>query len=242
MHDVLKRSRPGWTTSARRSSSPTRGDRIAFATAGGARGAGARRRRRRGPPAGGAARHARSRPRGGTGRRRQPADGAQAGAGRAERRCSCSSAGRAGRRALLTSLGLSPREAEVLQAMMRGQTTATIATSWGDAEDRLQAHREDLRKIGRQRPDRRVSAAWAALDRMRGRTPQSVQHYVRLRIARRESRGETQPLHGSLGSSSRWSSPRSSPRRLRPPARTPTPARTAVSGTPTPTGSATRMP
>jgi len=72
---------------------------------------------------------------------------------------------------LLTSLGLTPREAEVLQAMMRGQTTAAIAEGLGVSPRTVHKHTEHLfAKLGVTDRLAAVSAAWAALDS--GKPPQ----------------------------------------------------------------------
>jgi DNA-binding NarL/FixJ family response regulator len=68
-------------------------------------------------------------------------------------------------RSLLTSLGLSPREAEVLQAMMRGSSTAAIATQLKVAPRTVYKHAERIyAKLGVNDRIAAVSAAWAALD------------------------------------------------------------------------------
>jgi DNA-binding NarL/FixJ family response regulator len=68
-------------------------------------------------------------------------------------------------RELLEALGLSPREAEVLQAMMRGQTTAAIATELVVSPRTVSKHAERIYlKLGVHDRIAAVSAAWAALD------------------------------------------------------------------------------
>jgi DNA-binding NarL/FixJ family response regulator len=68
-------------------------------------------------------------------------------------------------RSLLTSLGLSPREAEVLQAMMRGNSTAAIATQLKVTPKTVYKHAERIyAKLGVNDRIAAVSAAWAALD------------------------------------------------------------------------------
>jgi DNA-binding CsgD family transcriptional regulator len=68
-------------------------------------------------------------------------------------------------RSLLTSLGLSPREAEVLQAMMRGSSTAAIATQLKVTPRTVYKHAERINaKLGVNDRIAAVSAAWAALD------------------------------------------------------------------------------
>lgn len=72
---------------------------------------------------------------------------------------------------LLNSLGLTPREAEVLQAMMRGQVTAAVATELGVSPRTVHKHTENIyAKLGVTDRLAAVSAAWAALDS--GRPPQ----------------------------------------------------------------------
>ena len=66
---------------------------------------------------------------------------------------------------LLGALGLSPREAEVLQSMMRGNSTAVIATSLGVTPKTVYKHSERIyAKLGVNDRIAAVSAAWAALD------------------------------------------------------------------------------
>ena len=66
---------------------------------------------------------------------------------------------------LLESLGLTPREAEVLQAMMRGQATAAIAGGLGVSPRTVHKHTEHLyAKLGVTDRLAAVSAAWAALE------------------------------------------------------------------------------
>jgi DNA-binding CsgD family transcriptional regulator len=68
-------------------------------------------------------------------------------------------------RELLEALGLSPREAEVLQAMMQGQATAAIATTMGVSPRTVSKHAERIyAKLGVHDRIAAVSAAWAALD------------------------------------------------------------------------------
>jgi len=72
---------------------------------------------------------------------------------------------------LLTSLGLTPREAEVLQAMMRGQTTVAVSSTLGVSPRTVHKHTENIyAKLGVTDRLAAVSAAWAALDS--GRPPQ----------------------------------------------------------------------
>ncbi|WCB95061.1 hypothetical protein DSM104299_03803 [Baekduia alba] len=72
-------------------------------------------------------------------------------------------------RELLVSLGLSAREAEVLQAMMRGRATAAIATELGVSPRTVYKHAERIySKLGVHDRIAAVSAAWAALDAGRG--------------------------------------------------------------------------
>jgi DNA-binding NarL/FixJ family response regulator len=62
-------------------------------------------------------------------------------------------------------LGLSPREAEVLQAMMRGRATAAIAGALGVSPRTVSKHAERIyAKLGVHDRVAAVSAAWAALD------------------------------------------------------------------------------
>jgi DNA-binding CsgD family transcriptional regulator len=66
---------------------------------------------------------------------------------------------------LLASLGLSPREAEVLQSMMRGNSTATIAQQLEVTPKTVYKHSERIyAKLGVNDRIAAVSAAWAALD------------------------------------------------------------------------------
>ena len=75
-------------------------------------------------------------------------------------------------RSLLTSLGLSPREAEVLQAMMRGSSTAAIATQLKVTNKTVYKHAERIyAKLGVNDRIAAVSAAWAALDSGARRQP-----------------------------------------------------------------------
>lgn len=68
-------------------------------------------------------------------------------------------------RELLEALGLSPREAEVLQAMMRGRATAAIAAELGVSPRTVSKHAERIYdKLGVHDRVAAVSAAWAALD------------------------------------------------------------------------------
>ncbi|HWK29358.1 MAG TPA: helix-turn-helix transcriptional regulator [Solirubrobacter sp.] len=68
-------------------------------------------------------------------------------------------------RSLLTSLGLSPREAEVLQAMMGGLSTAAIAQRLSVQPRTVYKHAERIyAKLGVNDRIAAVSAAWAALD------------------------------------------------------------------------------
>ncbi|WP_445149767.1 helix-turn-helix transcriptional regulator [Baekduia sp. Peel2402] len=81
--------------------------------------------------------------------------------------------GRAASRELLEALGLSPREAEVLQLMMRGQTTAAIATDLQVSPRTVSKHAERIYdKLGVHDRVAAVSAAWSALDS--GRTALSA--------------------------------------------------------------------
>jgi DNA-binding CsgD family transcriptional regulator len=65
----------------------------------------------------------------------------------------------------LEALGLSPREAEVLQAMMRGRATAAIAGALGVSPRTVSKHAERIyAKLGVHDRVAAVSAAWAALD------------------------------------------------------------------------------
>jgi DNA-binding CsgD family transcriptional regulator/GAF domain-containing protein len=73
-------------------------------------------------------------------------------------------------RELLEALGLSPREAEVLQAMMRGRGTAAIAVELGVSPRTVSKHAERIyTKLGVHDRVAAVSAAWAALDAGRAR-------------------------------------------------------------------------
>ena len=68
-------------------------------------------------------------------------------------------------RELLEALGLSPREAEVLQAMMRGRATAAIAVELGVSPRTVSKHAERIYdKLGVHDRVAAVSSAWAALD------------------------------------------------------------------------------
>ncbi|HWI72560.1 MAG TPA: helix-turn-helix transcriptional regulator [Baekduia sp.] len=68
-------------------------------------------------------------------------------------------------RELLEALGLSPREAEVLQAMMRGRATAAIAAELGVSPRTVSKHAERIYdKLGVHDRVAAVSCAWAALD------------------------------------------------------------------------------
>jgi len=81
--------------------------------------------------------------------------------------------GRAASRELLEALGLSPREAEVLQLMMRGLATAAIATDLQVSPRTVSKHAERIYdKLGVHDRVAAVSAAWAALDS--GRTAVSA--------------------------------------------------------------------
>lgn len=72
---------------------------------------------------------------------------------------------RAASRQLLEALGLSPREAEVLQHMMRGRTTAEIATTLAISPRTIHKHAERIYdKLGVHDRIAAVSAAWSALD------------------------------------------------------------------------------
>jgi len=74
-------------------------------------------------------------------------------------------------RELLEALGLSPREAEVLQAMMRGRATAAIAVEMGVSPRTVSKHAERIYgKLGVHDRVAAVGAAWAALDAGRGAT------------------------------------------------------------------------
>lgn len=68
-------------------------------------------------------------------------------------------------RELLQGLGLSPREAEVLQQMMRGRTTADIAMTLSISPRTIHKHAERIYdKLGVHDRIAAVSAAWSALD------------------------------------------------------------------------------
>ena len=68
-------------------------------------------------------------------------------------------------RSQLVALGLSPREAEVLQAMMRGHATAAIATQLEISPRTIHKHAQSIyAKLGVNDRIAAVSAAWAALD------------------------------------------------------------------------------
>ncbi|MDA0180908.1 helix-turn-helix transcriptional regulator [Solirubrobacter phytolaccae] len=70
---------------------------------------------------------------------------------------------------LLESLGLTPREAEVLQAMMRGQSTAAVAETLKVSPRTVHKHTEHLyAKLGVTDRLAAVSAAWAALESGKG--------------------------------------------------------------------------
>jgi DNA-binding CsgD family transcriptional regulator len=72
---------------------------------------------------------------------------------------------RSASRSLLEALGLSPREAEVLQQMMRGRTTAEIATTLQISPRTIHKHAERIYdKLGVHDRIAAVSAAWSALD------------------------------------------------------------------------------
>jgi DNA-binding CsgD family transcriptional regulator len=74
---------------------------------------------------------------------------------------------------LLGALGLSPREAEVLQAMMRGNSTAVIAQRMGVTPKTVYKHSERIfAKLGVNDRIAAVSAAWAALDSGADNAPQ----------------------------------------------------------------------
>ncbi len=74
-------------------------------------------------------------------------------------------AARGAPRSQLVALGLSPREAEVLQAMMRGHTTAAIATQLEISPRTIHKHAQSIyAKLGVNDRIAAVSAAWAALD------------------------------------------------------------------------------
>jgi DNA-binding CsgD family transcriptional regulator len=74
---------------------------------------------------------------------------------------------------LLGALGLSPREAEVLQSMMRGNSTAVIAKSLGVTPKTVYKHSERIfAKLGVNDRIAAVSAAWAALDSGADNAPQ----------------------------------------------------------------------
>jgi DNA-binding CsgD family transcriptional regulator len=67
-------------------------------------------------------------------------------------------------RALLEALGLSPREAEVLQQMMRGRATAEIASALAISPRTIHKHAERIYdKLGVHDRIAAVSAAWSAL-------------------------------------------------------------------------------
>jgi DNA-binding CsgD family transcriptional regulator len=73
--------------------------------------------------------------------------------------------GRTASRELLRALGLSPREAEVLQHMMHGRTTADIATTLAISPRTIHKHAERIYdKLGVHDRIGAVSAAWSALD------------------------------------------------------------------------------
>jgi len=68
-------------------------------------------------------------------------------------------------RSLLIGLGLTDREAQVLQAMMRGLSTQAIATQLGVTPKTVYKHAERIySKLGVNDRIAAVSAAWAALD------------------------------------------------------------------------------
>jgi DNA-binding CsgD family transcriptional regulator len=68
-------------------------------------------------------------------------------------------------RSELVALGVSPREAEVLQAMMRGHTTAAIAPQLAISPRTIHKHAQSIyAKLGVNDRIAAVSAAWAALD------------------------------------------------------------------------------
>jgi DNA-binding CsgD family transcriptional regulator len=72
---------------------------------------------------------------------------------------------RSASRALLEAVGLSPREAEVLQQMMRGRTTAEIAATLEISPRTIHKHAERIYdKLGVHDRIAAVSAAWSALD------------------------------------------------------------------------------
>ncbi|MEH3052436.1 MAG: LuxR C-terminal-related transcriptional regulator [Patulibacter minatonensis] len=73
-------------------------------------------------------------------------------------------------RALLEGLGLSPREAEVLEQLMGGQSTQATAAALGISPRTVHKHAENLYgKLGVHDRIAAVSAAWAALDAGRSR-------------------------------------------------------------------------
>jgi DNA-binding NarL/FixJ family response regulator len=79
-------------------------------------------------------------------------------------------------RALLEGLGLTAREAEVLQAMMRGESTEAISAELGITSRTVYKHAERIfSKLGVSARVAAVSAAWAALDAAPGGgSPDSV--------------------------------------------------------------------
>jgi DNA-binding CsgD family transcriptional regulator len=79
-------------------------------------------------------------------------------------------------RALLEALGLTPRQAEVLQEMMRGRSTRAIATLLGVTPSTVHKHTEGIyARLGVHDRVAAVSTAWAALDAGRpGSTQVSV--------------------------------------------------------------------
>ncbi len=68
-------------------------------------------------------------------------------------------------RALLAALGLTPRQAEVLQAMMQGRSTRAIAAHLGVTPSTVHKHTESIyAQLGVHDRVAAVSTAWAALD------------------------------------------------------------------------------
>ncbi len=68
-------------------------------------------------------------------------------------------------RALLEALGLTPRQAEVLQAMMGGRSTRAIAAELGLSRSTVHKHSEGIyARLGVHDRVAAVSTAWAALD------------------------------------------------------------------------------
>lgn len=78
-------------------------------------------------------------------------------------------------RPLLEGLGLSPREAEVLEQLMHGRSTQEAAELLGISPRTVHKHSENLYgKLGVNGRAAAVSAAWAAIDAGRARSPISA--------------------------------------------------------------------